>query len=469
MLKKITTTTASAGLGFSQARNLLRVSGGSYDGRLAALIQTSPGNIQLFWADHPYTGWSNGLSVVTDAADVEFDATIDSVGNIYLVYSEQTTNVLVMRKLTFSGGSWTAGAKRTIYNANKAFEPSIVIEPFGKLWVSFSRFITPNRNVQVKSSVDDGLTWGAGPADEGDVLAGAGTTTYSKLLIGALDIFAVTAVSSNSLIMESRPISGGGWSSPFTIVSGVSVAFNFDAAISSDGRLAVVYSDGQLKYREYDGSSWSGIITVASIGDEPQLLNRGNIPIIVYFALTEGAQRRIEFVERLDGNWSSPVSLDNRADFLWALLLFDSVSATFETLTAAAASSASGDIFHSVSGGLFKLAGDKMYAGNSAPFRYLQTLLSTVGTGGTVSYSYWDGSGWISFTPDNGLSHFTGSINRVIFWTDYQSIPGAWQKNSVNGVSAFWLKIEVTSDFTTPPVGSFITAISELQNLQARR
>jgi len=57
----------------------------------------------------------------------------------------------------------------------------------------------------------------------------------------------------------------------------------------------------------------------------------------------------------------------------------------------------------------------------------------------------------------------------LLLWTDFSSIPQDWQKRIINYGNRFWLKIEATSIFTTPPVGSQITAISNINALILRR
>ncbi|MEE8576224.1 MAG: hypothetical protein V3T31_03125, partial [candidate division Zixibacteria bacterium] len=148
---------------------------------------------------------------------------------------------------------------------------------------------------------------------------------------------------------------------------------------------------------------------------------------------------------------------------------YHDASASFADINPAAKSATVGDMFHPTSNGLLASNGDAVFAGMDNPFRFIRFELDTVGSGGTVSYSYWDGGSWKSFTPASGHSNLTAALEELLLWQDYQTIPVDWQKRSVNSETCFWIKIEVVSDFTTEPVGSKGDAISNLQRLRVGR
>lgn len=102
-------------------------------------------------------------------------------------------------------------------------------------------------------------------------------------------------------------------------------------------------------------------------------------------------------------------------------------------------------------------------------FRYMKALLSSVSSGGTVFYSYWDGTTWKTFTPTGGAFPFDAVSKDLLLWPDYTSIPSDWQAVAVNGVSAYWIKVEALTTFTNGPIGSQITTYSDLQGLCVRR
>ncbi|MEW5993953.1 MAG: hypothetical protein AB1744_06110 [Candidatus Zixiibacteriota bacterium] len=470
MKTKITQTTAAHGLGHPAGRKLLRIESGDYAGRLVAVVQTAAGDIKFTYADKPYTSWSALTLIAVDAADEPCDCVMDNDHNIHVVYTEVTTQNLVTRKLTFSGGTWSVGAKVTIYNGSASLYPSIAIEAGGKLWVSWTRVSGGLHYVHVKSSTDDGATWGSGPSDAGDALTAGASSAYSKTIVGADDVHVIYTDGGLNISIRSIPIAGGSWTSEYNIATGTQFDRHFDAALSTEGVLGVVFDHGTLKYREYNGDAWSTTVTLdPDGGDFPQIVFTNNVPAIVYLSPQASDQILTKYTIRSTGAFSTPAILDNRAKEFDSVMLYDASSATFADLTGAAASSAAADVFHPDSGVLLQDACDVVYLGMDDKFRYIKSLLSTAGSGGTVVYSYWDGSNWKAFTPASGPFNLDTTDKDLALWEDYDGIPGDWQKLFVNSVFRFWIKIEVNAAYSVGPVGSQITAMTDLKALVVRR
>jgi hypothetical protein len=462
MLKKITETTASAGLGNPSSKKLFKVQEGEYAGRLAALIQVTASEIAFTWADSPYKTWFSPVNVADDAANMPFDAGMDEEGNVWLVYIEQSTLYLVCRKLTFASGSWTAGNKTYVYNGAASLQPSLTIEPSGKLWLSWAVVSAGYYDIQVKSSEDGGLTWGTGPADAGDVIDAGLDAGHCRIAITPGLIYVIYSGTGTDLMACSRPrVSGGEWSSAFTIASGTQMDEHFDAAVSDDGLLGVVFDSGQLRYREFDGSNWGSVVTVYDgEGLCPQILFSGNVPVITYLTELADGQTLVKYTHRRTGTFSVPEILDSRSGFFEGVVLYDSMSSSYADDTEAAADDTVADVVHPSSGCVVKAAGDILYAGMASPFRLLSLTLSIPGVGGNVSYAYFDGSNWKTFAPAGGNFNLDTSQKSLTLWEDIAGVPDDWQTAIVNGVMKFWIKIEVVSAFSTGPVGSKLTAVS---------
>ncbi|MEA1980391.1 MAG: hypothetical protein U9N54_05395, partial [candidate division Zixibacteria bacterium] len=116
MRKKLFQTSANYPFGFSSSKSLFKIEDGEYIGRQVMVVQTSPQIIKLTYADKPYNSWSTATSIVTDSADLPCDAVMDSLGNLYVIYTNSSNN-LIFVKLTFTDGSWSAGSPVTVYNA----------------------------------------------------------------------------------------------------------------------------------------------------------------------------------------------------------------------------------------------------------------------------------------------------------------------------------------------------------------
>lgn len=470
MQKKLTETSSTIGLGLPAGRKLFKVTTGQYSGRLVAIVQSGPNNIKLAYADKPYSSWSEWLSVADDCAETAFDALMDAESNIRVVYPELETFYLVTRKLTFSGGNWTVGAKGVIYNGSACYHPTLAVEPGGKLWAGYSRFLSPNKQVYVKASEDGGVTWGGGVADAGEPISTGALYAYSKVVVGLNHVHVVYTLAGNQISIRSRPLSGGGWSEVYNIANGSGLTADFDAAVGADGLLAVVFSHTRLDYREYDGMNWGAVVTLDSeAGESPQLFFRENIPVVVYLAVWSGIQKIIKYTDRQSGIFAEPKHLDNRARAYDSVVLYEKVSAGYADRTVQAASWNIADVYHPVSGCLVKSAGDIIYLGMADKFRYLEMALSTAGSGGTVQYSYWDGTNWKAFTPTGNNSNLEAPMVSLVLWTDYDDLPQDWQKKNIDGQNRFWVKIEVVSDYSIGPVASQVSAVAAVETIIFRR
>ena len=127
--------------------------------------------------------------------------------------------------------------------------------------------------------------------------------------------------------------------------------------------------------------------------------------------------------------------------------------------------SASADVFHSNTSALLKDKDDAIYFGMSERFYYLKALLSTVGTGGTLVWQYFDGSSWITFTPSGGVYDLTASDKELLLWNDLDSTPQAWERNTVNGSNLYFVRTLVGTAFSVAPVGTQLSAIANSKAL----
>ncbi|MEW6411654.1 MAG: hypothetical protein AB1483_04170 [Candidatus Zixiibacteriota bacterium] len=470
MQVKIADTTASQVFGGPPTRQLLKVSSGEFAGRAIVLLQTENNQIRFAYADRPYSAWSTLAEVTSQTADFGFDALMDDSGNVYVVYCEQTTNYIVLKKLSFSAGIWTVGDAVYVYNGGVSVAPSIARTSGGKLLVSFSRLSAGYFDIQVKSSSDSGQTWGTGPGDAGDSLRTGLPAGTSKVVAGPSKVHVVYCGTGTDLFVQSQSIAGGSWSGEFVIASGSGIDEHFDAAVSGEGLLGVVFDAQQLKYREYDGSNWSSLITLDESEVEfPQLKFENNIPVVVYLSDEGDNQSVVKYSHRATGEFSSPAILDSSTGDFESVVAYDAVSCSYADLTAASSSETAGDVFHPQTGVLLKNIGDAVYFGLSRKFRNANVILSTAGAGGAVTYSYFDGVNWKAFALVGGAFNFDAISKNLIFWSDLNSIPADWQKCTVNGGSMFWVRVEAGSAFTSGPVGSRITSQSDLRELSVGR
>ncbi len=470
MLTKLSDTTALYPLGHATGRHLLRLPSGPYAGRLVAIYLSAANQLRMRWLDPGSSTWSPPATVATDIADLSFDCCIADDCSIYIANLDSDGVTLKTRVLAYANGAWTIGDPVTVYNASATLNPSLVIDSTGTLWLAFNRLDNGNWFVQLKSSDDSGATWGTGPTDPGETLSTGASQLTVKLIAAAETLHAIIAYGSTKIVSRAMPFATNVWSEEYTIASGLSgFSHQFDAALGPNGRLAIAYNDSAFRVREFDGLTWGAAVTLeSSVQQSPQVVFRDGIPTILWLRGFNYEQRRLMFSSRKSGEWSAPAPLDARADLFDSVILYNHGAGTYVDKTTAASDLTESDISHPASGALFKNPGDALYLGMNSRFRYLHAVLSPVGSGGTVTFSFWNGFLWVPFTPSSGQSIFDSTPARIALWPDYQSIPLDWQKRIVTNQIRYWIKIEVASAFTTGPVGSQISAISELQTLIVR-
>src|SRR3972149_7430018 len=159
---------------------------------------------------------------------------------------------------------------------------------------------------------------------------------------------------------------------------------------------------------------------------------------------------------------TNPVTLDLANKTFDKVFCFDQSGGTqFQDKTTEAANTTTADIFHTTSNGLVKDINDILYLGTDSKFNLLRFVLSTSGITGQVSWQYWNGTIWFTFTPFSGAYHLESSPKMVILWQDLLSAPSDWQQTDINNVTKFWVRALVIVGYTTAPVGTQITAVGK--------
>jgi len=109
---------------------------------------------------------------------------------------------------------------------------------------------------------------------------------------------------------------------------------------------------------------------------------------------------------------------------------------------------------------------DAFYIGHATQkFGGIQLILSTAGVGTAVVYEYYNGSAWVNLATahllqDDSTGLTAGTSTYDITWL----VPTNWTKTTVDGDSAYWVRIRVTTaSFTTVPVASrgYVYALTE--------
>lgn len=243
---------------------------------------------------------------------------------------------------------------------------------------------------------------------------------------------------------------------------------------------ALVSSPGAITYSYYNGTSWSTNVSIASTtlatsgNSYPQITTDGT-NVYVIWQNNVGVANNLD-VYRLvykkgvspftstefDSTYSEINSNDRFFDAVW---VNDIDAATpFEDETATASNSTTtGDMTHLTSGGMVQAVGDEIYFGMSEKFRGV-SLSITQGAGGVVAWKYCSAATgstcttWTTITTigttNPNLTGCTGSGSNVACGIWFEP-PAGWLpvKISTDANDLYYLKAEVTTLYTTVPIG----------------
>jgi len=472
MQKLIDTVSSYYGSGIQIQSKLFKVPSGQYKGRAILVYPLNSNTLVYRWADPPYISWSDPVNIVTNSADFPASGFMDSSGNVYLIYTVQTSLALAMVKLSFANGAWSIGSLRNVCTVGNNYYPSVLKDSINRLWSSWSYYDpgTARYSVHVKFSTDDGITWGTGEADPGEALTSGSTGCFSQLIFQPSYIRCFYSDGGDILAYRSFELYSAVWSSAVSVYSGSNIQDDFQVSVSSDNKVGIVFPGASsLLYREYDGLSWSGVMTVdTAVPVSPGIKFSGNVPYVLYGKNIGNNQNQIFYSYKSGSNFVTPILFLEGAKILDKVFCYDhSATNKYSDRTSEAQNTTSADIFHPTSSSLIRDIEDTLYLGMNDKFNQARIILSTAGIGGQVVWEYWDGSEWKSFTPYSGACHLDSLSKLVILWQDLSSIPSDWQMCGVNNSTFFWVRIRVATGYATAPVGTQITAVPENKYINA--
>jgi hypothetical protein len=465
MLKLINNSTAFYGSGLSLQKKLFKIKTGSYAGRIVALYPTTPSTIMLSYSDPPYLSWSTPYHVTTDSADYPAGCWMDTNGDIYVAYTADTSLNLMHKKLNFVNGYWSAGNTATIYNADSNYYPGLFKDYYGRLWVCWTRFSGGTCSLHIKISGDEGDTWDFGPDDEGLILATGQNSIFGRFEYLSTYLYCFYTIDENRLANKRIHMNGATWESEVELYNGLGLGDNFHTSVSDDLKIALAFApEGDLYFKEFDGAVWSGNIEIDSdVSVAPAVKHNGSTAFVFYGKEIGQNQNQFYYCMKSGTGFTSPSSVTG------ALAVFDKVMcyrpeamAKYYDRSAPAADDSGADVYHPDSGKLLKDEGDALLLGQFEKFSQVHISLSTAGSGGAVTWHYWDGSNWKNFVPVSGEYNFDSTPSRIRLWQDTGDMPSDWQSSVVAGHSKFWIKVVVSSDFAAAPVGSQITSAEDL-------
>ena len=470
MEKLIDSSSSFYATGIVPQAKIFKIQSGQYKDRVIAIYPKEANTLVFSWSDPPYLSWSSPTNIVANSADYPASAFMDTSGNVYVVYTVQSTLKLACVKLSFSSGTWTVGTAHIICGVQSNYYPSIIKDSLNRLWAGWSYYdsSTFRYYVNIKASADDGVTWGLGETDPGTALTTGTTSCYPQLLFAFPYIFCFYSDGGTKLAYRRMEISASSWETEIVLYSGSNINDDFHSALSCDNRIGIVFpGSSSLLYKEYDGNSWSGLFTVAEVSPISPILRFSDKAPYVFYGKNIGNKQNQLFYSYLENNSfvASLPLVEGAKTFDKVLCYDDSATTKYYDKTTEASNTASGDVFHPTSLSLIKDPEDCLYLGMNFKFNLVRMVLSVAGVGGEISWSYWNGEAWVEFIPYSGAYHLDALEKTIVLWQDLNSSPSFWQQCLVNSQNKFWIKLKVKTAFTTAPVGTQITAVPECKYL----
>ncbi len=433
---------------------------------------SSTSAIKLTYSDYPHENWSTPQTIVSNSNDSPFSAHMDNSGNIHLVYTDSSKDIKYL-EISFESGAWSTGSAVDVITVDDNYNPFFLIDADDNFWCLFVNHYTSGDSkyyVRAKISEDKGVTWGTGPTDTGTALSsGSGDIAHvAGVRIGSR-LYAVYADGRSDLKYRIYDTQSDIWDTEYSVYSGDYIDDDFDLAASVDGKLGAAFAvsgENKLYFKEYDGGSWGGVIEVETVSSRaPQIAYFDTIPHIFYAKHHGNDYYSLRKAKKSESGFAASDYAPAIGVFDKVFLYDDSASTKYQDKTDEASSDTSGDVFHSESSALLDSLEDCLYLGKQNRFFCVAIVLSTAAAGGSVVWEYFDGEDWKQFTPHAGAYNFDSSDKLVYLWEDCESLPSDWQVTKVNNHSAYWIRVRVTTGFSTKPVGTQIIAATKCDDL----
>jgi len=292
----VTTNATSRSVSYGKDRAVLRTTDAS--NTLHVFQIDSNNNLQWWKSTNNGTTWSKQISSGFGAVD-HFSVKKDSSNYIHVAYASGSGSVYY-RKQLYNATSW--GGSVTISSDGESYQPDVAIAPYNKSWVYVvydNHAGAPAHNeVWVRTSTDCGTSFGS--AVELTYNEFSYTGTFPSIVIDNTlgtygHVYATWYRGSAYLYLRRGRITSIGtvnWdgdSNVQTISSGMSTNLTentnmMHSAMYANGKYRVVYCEsGTAKYRDWDESSWSSPISLATVSHYPSITYDWNNYIYVFY------------------------------------------------------------------------------------------------------------------------------------------------------------------------------------------
>ena len=293
----------------------------------------------LQWYNSTDDGQTWGKSFTSSLSASSFSVEKDSSNNIHLVYD--ASGSVVYRKQAYNATAW--GTATTLDSSGYAHQPSIAVAAYNQSWIyvvfDYHRTTVQKiTQIHFANSTDGGSTWDETSKDitdlnppgtleyTGTFTAGVFPSIVSNNTLGTYGHIYVTWFSGNLYLYLRRGVLGsaGGvtWDHDDNVVtlssamSTVSTAVNTNmmhSAVDNNGKYRVVYCEsGTAKYRDWNESSLSSPISLATVSYYPSLTyDSNNYLYVLYETNASNSNWDIRYQKSTD---TTPTSFNSALD-----------------------------------------------------------------------------------------------------------------------------------------------------------
>ncbi|MFH1824863.1 MAG: IPT/TIG domain-containing protein [Candidatus Firestonebacteria bacterium] len=226
----------------------------------------------------------------------------DSSDHIYVVYCYN--NDVMMKKMTYSAGSYTPGAERTVaLGTETLYAPQVSIAVSGtRIWVSYTYNAngSPDAEVRARYSDNEGATW-------------SGYSTVYSCYYGRNAIIIMgngyPAVFGDNSYIPWSYWTGTSWSAKAIIPNTTDVYEDFSVCVISS-YIHLLYSEygGNIKHTYYDGASWFSPNTLQSSASRNPALVTDGVNLWCFWSNAGSGAADIVY-KKYNGSWDSTTTL----------------------------------------------------------------------------------------------------------------------------------------------------------------
>jgi len=297
------TTSIDASTRYSYQHKIVKTSGGV----LVLFADAADAHLRYKTSSDNGVTWDSSWTTVESSnysVDGDFDVIIDGSDNIYTVFYGGGSGGIYLYKLTYSGGSWTVGTRRTIAG-NYCYYVSLVKRASGELFVTFFYGYSGAWRLYGFYSTDDGASWNNNYYTLTDTLSG--TRCFE---VGST-IWCIVTTAGGKLQQFIWNDIAKSWNAPTDIASGITnSSYSLGACKISDSNIfAAVRTSSGIKIYNYTGSWDSGTLLSDNSNDQdPALSIVANNPVIIWTDYT-GTQYNISYRKWNGSAWESQVDI----------------------------------------------------------------------------------------------------------------------------------------------------------------